>query len=329
MKFPTKYKCLDINNFNLNNYSISPIRYEDRKCIMKWRNEQLFHLRQKEKLTSKIQDSYFKETILNSYHKKNPKQILFSYLDDGELIGYGGLVHIDWINLNAEISFIMNTSLEKNYFNIHWSNFLKLLEMPAFGVLGFNKIYTYAFDLRSHLYDCLESNNYILEARLKKHFRFENNFIDVVIHSKISPFSLRCANKNDCSTLFKWVNEKSVRKNSLNSKEISLTEHKDWYKRKMRDPNVKIYILTYNDIDVAQIRFENINDEQLIDFSVDSKYRGQGLGTIIMSLGMRILNSKNYIGYVKNNNISSAKVFKSIGFKIISEENNVIKFFKN
>lgn len=328
MIFPDSYKCLSINTFHYNDYNIIPIRYSDRIKIMKWRNEQLFHLRQKEILASKIQDTYFKEVILKLFHKKNPSQILFSYFYKEKLIGYGGLVHIDWTNLNAEISFIMDTSLEKKYFNLNWSVFLKLLEKPAFNVLGLNKIYTYAFDLRSHLYDCLENNNYIREARLKKHFLFENNFIDVVIHSKITPFTLRLANKNDCLTLFKWVNEKSVRKNSLNTKKITMTEHKKWYSRKIKDPKTKIYILRYKNKDVAQIRFENINNMELIDYSVDPKYRGQGLGKIVILLGMKKLNSKNYIAQVKNDNIFSLKIFKSIGFEIISEKDSVTKFLK-
>ena len=186
MIFPDSYKCLSINTFHYNDYSIIPIRYSDRIKIMKWRNEQLFHLRQKEILTSKIQDTYFKEVILKLFHKKNPSQILFSYFYREKLIGYGGLVHIDWINLNAEISFIMDTSLEKKYFNLNWSVFLKLLEKPAFNVLGLNKIYTYAFDLRPNLYDILENCGYTKEAVLKNHIKFKSVFKDIVIHSKFN-----------------------------------------------------------------------------------------------------------------------------------------------
>ena len=331
MIFPDSYKCLSINTFHYNDYNIIPIRYSDRIKIMKWRNEQLFHLRQKELLNLKTQNVYFKDVILKLFENKNPKQILFSYLHKGKLLGYGGLVHIDWTNLNAEISFIMDTSLEKKYFNLHWSNFLKLLEKPAFLILGFSKIYTYAFDLRNHLYHCLETNNYVKEARLQKHVRFDNDFIDVVIHSKINPFTLRSANANkkDCLTLFEWVNEKTVRENSLNSKKITLTEHKNWYYDKLKDPNVKIYILVYMDKDVAQIRFENNDNELLIDYSVQYQYRGQGFGKAILMLGMNKLNSKNYVGYVKNSNISSLKTFSSIGFKIIYKDDIVTKFFKN
>ena len=47
-------------------------------------------------------------------------------------IGYGGLVHINWIDKNAEISFVLNTNLESNEFSFHWSNYLGLIEKVAF-----------------------------------------------------------------------------------------------------------------------------------------------------------------------------------------------------
>ncbi len=54
----------------------------------------------------------------------------------------------------------------------------------AFEELKFHKIFTYAFDLRSHLYPMLIKNGFQEEARLKEHCFFEGKFIDVLIHSK-------------------------------------------------------------------------------------------------------------------------------------------------
>src|SRR5690606_39161213 len=110
-----------------------------------------------------------------------PNQFLFSLLENGKLIGYGGLVHINWIDKNAEISFIMDTSLETNRFNDIWVNYLSLLDKIAFDELNLHKLYTYAFDLRPKLYDALSLAGYKLDARLKEHCLFENKFLDVVI----------------------------------------------------------------------------------------------------------------------------------------------------
>ena len=59
MQFPTKYNCLNQNEFKALDYKIVPIRYEDRLAIMKWRNEQMYHLRQDKPLTEKSQEDYF------------------------------------------------------------------------------------------------------------------------------------------------------------------------------------------------------------------------------------------------------------------------------
>lgn len=179
------YKVLDKQVFSNGNYSIVPIRMEDRMAIMKWRNEQIYHLRQDKLLTAEVQNRYFETVLKALFSEDKPSQLLFSYLEGDKCIGYGGLVHINWIDKNAEISFIMDTDLEKDNFQTHWCNYLDLLEQVAFQDLHLHKIYTYAFDLRPHLYLALKDVNFIEETRLKEHCLFDGKYIDVVIHSKI------------------------------------------------------------------------------------------------------------------------------------------------
>lgn len=185
MNFTRKYKCLNQNVFQNGGHSIVPIRYEDRLDIMQWRNEQIYHLRQNEPLTEKKQDEYFENVVSKLFDQEKPEQLLFSYLESGKCIGYGGLVHINWIDKNAEISFVMNTKLEQEFFEFHWGTYLQLIEKVAFEELGLHKIFIYAFDIRPHLYKAIEVVGYEKEAVLKEHCFFQNKFIDVVIHSKI------------------------------------------------------------------------------------------------------------------------------------------------
>jgi RimJ/RimL family protein N-acetyltransferase len=153
---------------------------------MQWRNEQLYHLRQQGLLSIEDQETYFTNVVSKLFHQEKPTQLLFSLLKDDQCIGYGGLVHINWNDKNAEISFIMNTELESAYFDEIWLTYLALIEQVAFSDLKLHKIYTYAFDLRPHLYKVLEDSGFKLDARLKEHCFFENKFIDVVMHSKLN-----------------------------------------------------------------------------------------------------------------------------------------------
>ena len=165
---------------------MTPIRLEDRYDIMKWRNDQIYHLRQDKPLTKEDQDAYFENVVVKLFGDDQPNQILFSFLEDNVSIGYGGLVNINWIDKNAEISFIMNTELEENRFHELWLTFLILIENVGFNSLNLHKIYTFAFDLRPHLYAILEKAGFVLDARLKEHCYFNSTYLDVLIHSKYS-----------------------------------------------------------------------------------------------------------------------------------------------
>lgn len=180
------YKVLNKQKYKKESFSIVPIRYQDRMDIMNWRNEQIYHLRQNKPLSEEDQENYFNNVIPELFDKKEPNQILFSYLKNDKCIGYGGLVHINWIDKNAEISFIMNTALEKEYFEYHWSMFLGMIEEVAFSELKFHKLYIHAFDLRPRLYIALKLNYFFEDARLKEHCCVNKDFIDVVIHSKLN-----------------------------------------------------------------------------------------------------------------------------------------------
>lgn len=179
------YKCLSNNQtFQNGKITVLPIRNEDKYDIMKWRNEQMFHLRQEVKLTKKMQELYFDEVITPSFEDKYPNQILFSVLENQKCIGYGGLVHIDWKNSNAEISFLIDTQIENGYFKQYWELFLSLVSEVAFKDLSLKKIYVYSFNLRPLLYEALKNQNFQEEARLIQHKKVNNYYVDVRIHSK-------------------------------------------------------------------------------------------------------------------------------------------------
>lgn len=179
-----EYLTLNKQNYSLNEFKIIPIREQDKYLIMKWRNEQIYHLRQSKKLSKKNQDLYFDSVIKNLFSEKLPDQLLFSFLKNNICIGYGGLVHISWQNKHAEISFIMETTLEGKYFADYWKIFLGLIEELAFNELRFKKIFTYAIDLRPKLYPILESVKFKIEGKLKNHILYKNKFLDVIIHAK-------------------------------------------------------------------------------------------------------------------------------------------------
>jgi hypothetical protein len=175
------YKVLTQPKFSNNDLTLVPLRFEDRYKIMDWRNEQMYHLRQKNLLTSQDQDEYFINVVSKLFELDKPDQLLFSILKNDVCIGYGGLVHIDWINMKGEISMIMATSLEQMYFIQIWEEFLGIIKDIAMNA-GIIEIYTYAYDVRPDLYVALERSGFSLFNRILKEVKREEKNIDVVQH---------------------------------------------------------------------------------------------------------------------------------------------------
>lgn len=326
-----KYKCLNQNEFYFNEYKIVPIRFEDRLDIMKWRNEQIYHLRQAKPLSLEDQNTYFENVVSKLFEQANPQQLLFSFLKEDVCIGYGGLVHINWIDKNAEISFVMNTDLEENNFTYYWHVYLHLIEQVAFDILSFHKIFTYAFDLRPKLYDSLESFGYKNEARLKDHCFFENEFKDVLIHSKNinSRYFFRKAIENDVELFFNWVNDPDVRRNALNQENISWENHVNWFNNKINNSETQMYILYFGVIPLGQIRIDKIENVWQIDYSIDKNQRGKGIGKKLVRLLFESLNTDTkLVASVKKENIPSLKVFESLGFNKTMDTNNDLYHFE-
>lgn len=179
-----KYKVLSKQVFSVDNYSLVPIRMEDRFNIMKWRNEQIYLLRQTETLTEEGQDLYFRNVVNKLFDEEKPNQILFSFLKGNDCIGYGGLVHINWIDRNAEISFLNKPELNQgNSYLLSFNFFLEMIEEVSKS-LSLHKIYTYGFDISEERFKPLISRGYEFEARLKEHVIVNNSLIDVRIYSK-------------------------------------------------------------------------------------------------------------------------------------------------
>ncbi len=315
-----KYKVLKHREYQSNDYKIVPLRHQDKYKIMQWRNEQLYHLRQKNPLTKQEQDRYFNTVIKDLFIQEQPGQILFSFLHKDKCIGYGGLVHIDWQEKSAEISFLMETGLEKEYFEKNWAVFLKLIEKVAFNDLKFHKIFTYAYDLRPRLYPVLDNAGFVLAKRLKKQYKIDNQKIDIVIHEKINPadqITLRKVTASDLNLLFDWANDEEVRKQSFSTGKIDFETHKIWFQNKLKSKKSQMYIAEIDRNPVALIRFDMEKDHAVIGILIDKKWRGKSLSVPVLKKATGLFQKKHPLpvhAYIKQKNIASIKAFQNAGY---------------
>ncbi len=182
------YPILKRKEFKQGNYKIVPIRDQDKFEIMQWRNDQIDVLRQNMPLTRDMQTRYFKEVVMKELKMDKPNQILVSYLFNDILIGYGGLVHISWIDKRGEVSFLLETDRNRNIgvLKKEYAVFLSLIKILAFDELLFNKITTEAFDIRPHIINVLEENGFVLEGRLRDQYLINGRFVDSLLHGCFS-----------------------------------------------------------------------------------------------------------------------------------------------
>ena len=325
MTFPAAYNCLSQNKFVIEDYKLVPIRYEDRLAIMKWRNEQMYHLRQDKPLTEKSQEDYFNRIVARLFDQEKPNQILFSYIKNDKCIGYGGLVHINWNERTAEVSFIMETLLEENEFELHWSTYLYLLKKIAFEELKLKSLHTYAYDLRPFLYPILEKNNFKLKEHLKDEIEIDGEKKDIFIHECVNPILLlkiREAKESDVKLIFNWSNDSLVRAQSFYSKTIEFDNHKNWFKEKLQNYNSLLLINKFDKKNIGLVRFELEKNMCTIGILLDEKYRGKGLSSLML------INSSAYyfkrfsmpiFAYIKESNIASIRSFEKAGYKFFNE----------
>lgn len=149
--------------------------------------------------------------------------------------------------------------------------------------------------------------------------------------------TIRRAEESDMLTYFHWANDSGVRANALNKEAIIIENHEKWFMSRINSPEHHLlYVLEQNFKPIAQVRFDLEEANLLIDYSVDKKNRGMGLGTVALEMAMtEALNSKisfkSFIAFVKFTNAGSIKVFEKLGFinvKNESIEGEIYKFFE-
>ncbi|NLI10318.1 MAG: GNAT family N-acetyltransferase [Elusimicrobia bacterium] len=139
---------------------------------------------------------------------------------------------------------------------------------------------------------------------------------EIIYISMLRNINIRKVKNGDVWDIYKISNDPLVRKNSFNSKKITKKEHANWFKNLDKD---KFFVAQYKDKIVAQVRFKETKEGDIISISLDSEYRGFGLSDYILnetlSLYQKKFSKKKIIAYIKQENISSVKLFEKVGFK--------------
>lgn len=127
--------------------------------------------------------------------------------------------------------------------------------------------------------------------------------------------SFRKANIGDAELLFNWTNDLEVRNNSLNTNMIAWDEHLTWLNVKLSSESCQLYVFMYDNTPIGQLRLDFIEDYCIVNYSVDSNYRGRGYGAQMIKVLVSDIASNCLLkALVKSENLGSIKVFERAGF---------------
>jgi len=129
----------------------------------------------------------------------------------------------------------------------------------------------------------------------------------------------RKAKATDINLYFEWLNDPEVREKSFDSNTIKWEEHYKWFNDNINNPNYTFYIFNFNKENIGQVRIHKIKEnESEIGISIGIHYRGLGYGSQMLIDAcydyFNNYNAKIINAYIKNDNISSKKIFEKAGF---------------
>jgi len=146
--------------------------------IRQWRNEQIDVLRQHKPISEVEQQEYFQGV------HKDQRQVLFSILNGNKLVGYCGLVNINHVYKNCEVSFLCDTSLinREDYDRILLFAFEEMFKY-GFESLNMNRIWTETYSFRTEHLKLLSLCGLGREGVLRETVYCSGQYHDSVVQS--------------------------------------------------------------------------------------------------------------------------------------------------
>ena len=141
---------------------------------------------------------------------------------------------------------------------------------------------------------------------------------------KDSKIRLRPAAPEHCELVFGWRNLPEIVDLSSSRRQVSASEHREWYKSVLIDQNRPMFLIEESGSPVGLIRFEiNNSNEAEISVYLIPGMTGRGIGALAILIGCDILFTKNsvkkIIAKIRYDNRRSIDAFSKCGFKLTTE----------
>ena len=133
---------------------------------------------------------------------------------------------------------------------------------------------------------------------------------------------------NDMLDIFELANDEVVRRNSFNQEKINIDDHKEWFIKKINDPNCLFLIFkNHEEQFIGSVRFDldknYLPNNYIISIQISKNFRGKNIANPILKQSIeefhKVFKDSIIIAKIKNDNIASIKIFKKNNFIVISE----------
>jgi RimJ/RimL family protein N-acetyltransferase len=137
--------------------------------------------------------------------------------------------------------------------------------------------------------------------------------------------TFRYALPSDSDLYFKWANDALVRKNSLNTNDIKLEDHKKWFSSKIKNSDVLMYVFLDSENEpVGQVIIELKNNWVILGQSVAKEHRGKKYSTELLTKSTNAYLEKfpkrTIVSVVRADNIASLKMSVNSGLSVLENE---------
>lgn len=165
------------------NVCLRAIEKKDLSQLQEWRNMPKYRkfFREFKEISGDHQNDWYKKIVQNSNN-----HFMFSILQDDELVGCGGLVYVDWVNRNADLSLYIGK--DNSYIDVTIAPIAaKLIINYAFEELNLHKLWAEIYSI-----DKIKQNFFSNILKFKEEGRHrqshwtEGSWVDSIYYGLIS-----------------------------------------------------------------------------------------------------------------------------------------------
>ena len=135
---------------------------------------------------------------------------------------------------------------------------------------------------------------------------------------------IRSIKKEDSKEIFIWRNDELSRNMFLDTKVITFKEHNAWFKKAINDKNIDFFI-GENEVcklGIVRFNFNPKNKFSVISINMNPLMRNKSYGKELLSTEIKLYIKKKHCilqAKIKVKNEISIRLFKSLGFRVISK----------